>query len=76
MNTSRHDSVIRYAHHSKPLEQAAVGHGAVHGIESLYEKVDEDEFEGTPYEEPVVFINSVLYYICMHCGHYLLTIIK
>ena len=60
VNTSRHDTLLRYSSiHGRPLELATTGHGVVHNIAPLYEKVDEDEFEGAPYEEPVVYINSV-----------------
>ena len=60
VNTSRHDTLLRYSSiHGRPLELATIGHGVVHNIAPLYEKVDEDQFEGDSYEQPVVFINSL-----------------
>ena len=60
MNTSRHDTHLRYRSiHGRPLELATIGHGVVHNIAPLYEKVDEDQLEGDSYEQPVVFINSL-----------------
>ena len=58
VNTSRNDTLLRYRSiHGRPLELATTGHGVVHNIAPLYEKVDEDQLEGAVYEQPVVFIN-------------------
>ena len=58
VNTSRNDTLLRCRSiHDRPLELATTSHRVVHNIAPVYEKVDEDQFEGTVYEQPVVFIN-------------------